>query len=86
MSLFQDTSPRFLIDVLRTLPVEDRADFRETAKDFASGLNATISGAAYQMRRWVANPPSWLPARRQQHRIRFLAALDAVLASETAAA
>lgn len=79
MKLLQDTTPRLLVDVYRTLSAHDRADFRETAHDFSCGLNSTIIGAASAMRLWVANPPSWIGDRRQQARIRFLAALDAAM-------
>lgn len=85
MPLLHNTTPRLLIDALRTLPQHDRADFRETAQDFSCGLNSTIIGAASAMRLWVANPPSWIGDRRQQARIRFLAALDAVMANRLAA-
>jgi hypothetical protein len=82
MKLLHDNTPSLLIDVYRTLPSHDRADFRETAHDFSCGLNSTIIGAASAMRLWVANPPSWIGNRRQQARIRFLAALDAVMAGQ----
>lgn len=74
--LLPDTQCSLLVDVYRTLPEEDRAEFKQTAEDFETGLNATIEGAARAMRRWVQYPPSWITARRQQQRQRFLAALD----------
>ena len=86
MSLLHDNTPRLLIDILRTLPEEDRAEFRQTARDFSTGLNATIEGAASAMRRWVANPPSWINARRQMERQRFLATLDAFMSGQLQAA
>lgn len=81
-SLLHDETPRLLIDLYRMLPQEDRAEFRQTARDFATGLNATIEGAASAMRRWVANPPSWINARRRMERQRFLAILDAFMSGQ----
>jgi len=70
--------PFLLRELLRTLPDHERADFRETARDFASGLNSTIPGARHAMRQWVKHPPSWISAEWQARRIRFLAILETV--------
>ncbi|MEQ1943523.1 hypothetical protein ABMA32_14000 [Mesorhizobium sp. VNQ89] len=76
MPLLVDTTPNLLIDIYRTLPQEARAEFRDVAGDFSYGLNATIEGAHRAMKSWVASPPSWISAARQQARQRFLATLD----------
>jgi len=84
--LLSINSPRFLIDVYRTLPQESRAEFRDVADDFSYGLNSTIEGAHRAMKMWVANPPSWISDRRQLARQRFLAILDEVREARAAAA
>lgn len=80
--LLQDNIPRLLIDICRMLPADERAEFREVAGDFSYGLNSTIEGSARAMRRWVANPPSWISRNRQEARKRFLAKLDAAMSGE----
>lgn len=74
--LLSDNTPSLLIDVLRTLPQEERAEFRSVASEFSSGLNATIEGSRRALMQWIAKRPSWVGEGRQQQRIRFLETLE----------
>lgn len=72
--------PMFLRDALRMKRERGDTDcdgFKEVCRFYASGFNATISGAAYAMRQWVQKPHA-SPAI-QARRVAFLADLDAIL-------
>lgn len=80
--LLPQTHPDLLRDVLvmkRNRGDIDVADFREVCRDFGSGIDATIEGAARAMRRWTMHRPTWLSVEQHKRRQRFLADLDAVL-------
>ncbi len=86
-TLAASTAPMFLRDVLRMKRNRGDADcesFKLVAKDFASGLNATIAGSAWAMRQWVAKRPDWIGSDHQARREAFLADIDAVLAGDLA--
>ena len=80
------TEPLLLRDVLymkRQRGDLDIQAFKYGAGDFASGLNATISGAAWAVRQWVAKSDNlgWT-AEKLVNRKAFLADLEAVLAGD----
>ncbi|MCO5085117.1 MAG: hypothetical protein M9939_26425 [Mesorhizobium sp.] len=83
-SLLPQTKPVFLRDLLRMKRNRGDADveqFKLTCREFGSGLNATISGAAWAMRQWVAKADrlGWTDMKVARCTA-FLADLDAVLA------
>lgn len=83
--LLPQTKPEFLRDVLamkRAAGHNDAEDFRLVSREFGSGLNATISGAAWAMRQWIAKRPKWITDAQQAHREAFLADLEAVMRGE----
>ena len=77
------TGPVLLADVLRMKRARgdaDCADFERIARDYGARLNATIRGAAWAMRQWVAKGhPS---EAHQAMREAFLADLERVLAGD----
>lgn len=82
---FAPTAPTFLRDVLnmkRERGDNDCDAFRRVAKEFGSGLNATVVGASNAMRRWIAKQEAgkWLffSYSTSDERKAFLADLDAV--------
>lgn len=83
MPLLPQTKPEFLFDVVnmkRRRGDADLAEFRDVCRDFGSGVNATIAGAARAMRQWTKGKDRcnayW------SSRFAFLDDLDAV-ANET---
>lgn len=84
---FAAPKPAFLRDVLRMKRNRGDADadqFKAVAcYDFAVKLNATIDGAAWAMRQWIAKSEKlgWSETKKAQ-REAFLADLDAVLAGD----
>lgn len=84
--LLPQTKPQFLRDVLRMKRARSDTDadyFKAISKDFAYGLNATISGAAWAMRQWVAKGEKlgWSEMKIISRKA-FLADLDAVLSGD----
>lgn len=76
----------FLRDVIPHLPADYRREFSEAAKfNFASGLNATVSGAHRALTKWT-NPryPNTVGPVARQDRVRMLAALDTFIQREEA--
>ncbi|MBN9073983.1 MAG: hypothetical protein J0H34_20775 [Rhizobiales bacterium] len=87
-ALLPQTKPYFLRDVLRMKRASGDADceqFKLICKEFGSGLNATISGAAWAMRQWIAKADrlGWTDVKVDLCTA-FLADLDAVLAGDLA--
>lgn len=90
-TLLPNTKPELLRDVLRMKRNRGDADadqLKRVAREFGSGLNATISGAAWAMRQWAAKQatggPVFLTYSTAAERVAFLADLDAVLAGDVA--
>lgn len=81
-SLAPKLFPTLLRDVLRmkrNRGDHDAEAFKLTATtEFASGLNATISGAGRAMGQWAASRPEWVSDARQARRMAFLSDLEAV--------
>lgn len=83
--LLPQTAPTLLRDALRMKRNRgdtDCDDFKQVSRDFGSGLNATIAGAAWAMRQWVAKRPDHVSALHHARRVAFLADLDAILAGD----
>ncbi|TPN26594.1 hypothetical protein FKO01_25295 [Mesorhizobium sp. B2-3-3] len=81
--LLPQTKPEFLRDVIamkRARGDTDIADFATVCREFGSGVSATIGGAAWAMRQWVAKRKTWISDIQHARRIAFLADLDAVIA------
>ncbi|TPK59065.1 MULTISPECIES: hypothetical protein [unclassified Mesorhizobium] len=75
--------PEFLRDVIAMKKARgdtDIADFTMVCREFGSGTNATVGGAAWAMRQWVAKRKTWISEAQHARRIAFLADLDAVIA------
>lgn len=88
-TLLPSTKPDLLRDVLRMKRNRGDADadqFKRVAREFGSGLNATISGAAWAMRQWAAKQaaggPVFLTYSTAAERAAFLGDLDAVMAGD----
>jgi hypothetical protein len=83
---FAPAKPTFLRDVLKMK--RERGDndcdgFKRASKEFGSGLNATVRGAANAMRQWVAKEQAggevFLTYSTFAEREAFLADLDQVI-------
>ncbi|BCH22446.1 hypothetical protein [Mesorhizobium sp. L-8-3] len=76
----------FLRDILDEKLKRNEADadlFRAVVQyEFASGLNATVEGAAAAMRRWVKARPAWVSDVQQARRLAALAAIEAALSAQ----
>lgn len=85
-SLLPKAEPTLLRDVLRMKRNRGDADadvFKLIAiNEFGSGLNATISGAAWAVRQWIAKRSDWIGEAQHARREAFLADLDAVIAGD----
>lgn len=77
----------FLRDIFDEKLKRDKADadqFRNVVQyEFASGLNATVEGAASAMRRWVKSRPAWVSEVQHARRLATLMAIEAAISGRT---
>lgn len=81
--LLLQTKAEFLRDVIAMKHERGDTDvdgFKQVCREFGSGTNATVGGAAWAMRQWVANRKTWISEEQHARRVAFLADLDAVIA------
>lgn len=58
----------------------DAEQFRATVcYEFTAGLNATLSGSAYSLRRWIANRAPCISDVQHARRVAALADIDTVI-------
>lgn len=75
-TLLQDDTPRFLIDVWKSLDEADRENFKLIAGEFGNGMNATILGVRDALRQWTRRRPITVHERLQSRREWALRLLD----------